>query len=66
MKDRPYRDGRLEVTPLGEGRFRYAVIHGSKENRQVGDIKWGGRAPTEEEAIQLAEIMAEARQLTAR
>ena len=66
MKDRPYQDGRLAVTPLGEGRFRYAVIHGTRGTQMIGDIKWGGRAPTEEEASQLAEIMAEARQLTAR
>ena len=61
MKDRPYRDGRLHVTPLGDGRFRYDVIHGVKSRQQIGDIRWGGRPPTEAEAVTLAEIMAEAR-----
>ena len=54
------------VEPQGDGCFKYVLVTGSKAAPRVVDVKWGGRAPPEEAALQLAAIMAEARKLTAR
>ena len=66
LRDLPFLLGRLEVEAQGDGRFKYVIRVGTKAMRKEIDVRWGGRPPTEEESVQLAEIMAEARKLTAR
>mgnify|MGYP001576485143 FL=1 len=61
LRDLPFSLGRLEVEPQGDGRFKYVIRVGSKAMRKEIDVRWGGRPPTEAEAVTLAEIMAEAR-----
>lgn len=63
MKDRPYAEGRLRVVVLGEGRFKYEVCRGSKADPRLVDETYGGRPPTEEESVRLAEIMREVRRV---